>query len=38
MNGVLRSQDECLEHVRKCIYKLPARLRKIWKGVWKHLY
>lgn len=34
----LRTQDECMEVVRKRIYKLPARLRKVWKLAWAHLY
>jgi hypothetical protein len=35
---VLRSQEECVEQVRARLYKLPARLRKVWKAVWAHLY
>lgn len=35
---LLRSQEECAEWVRQCVYVLPARLRKGWKEVWKHLY
>lgn len=35
---ILHTQDECCEHVRKCIYALPARLRRVWKPIWSHLY
>lgn len=34
----LRTQEECIEAVKKCIYDLPAKLRKKWKPVWEHLY
>lgn len=38
MIPVLRSQEECCEIVKQKIYKLPARLRKIAKALWQHLY
>lgn len=38
MNVPLRTQAECEEWVIKRIYDLPARLRKIWKPIWSHLY
>jgi len=38
MIPVLRSQEECIEVVKERIYRLPVRLRKIAKQLWKHLY
>lgn len=34
----LRTQEECIEVVKQRIFDLPARLRKIWKPIWSHIY